>query len=140
VKRFASWFAAPAGLLIAACAVAGCSGGGGSSVAVQPIRPELLSVNPNTLTFITTGQAAAQSSTATEGGYTGTFSASSTNCANIATISPASGSTGTFSVTPVGNGLCTFTVSDANNNTATISVSVTISGGTIKSTTRGEAK
>ena len=85
--------------------------------------PAALVLTPNALTFTATGSAAAQTSTATEAGYGGTFSASTANCAGIASISPASGST--FTVTPVAAGTCTFSIKDSILQAATLTITVT---------------
>jgi len=93
--------------------------------------PGGVNLSPSTLNFITTGSSAAQSTNASETGYAGNFTASSSNCSGIATIAPAT-STSAFSVTPVNNGTCSFTVSGAPGRSGTLSVTVTLTGGSIQ--------
>jgi hypothetical protein len=79
--------------------------------------------SPNTLSFSALGASAAQTFSASETGYTGTFSATSANPA-VATVAPGS-TAGSFVVTPVGGGTTTVTLTDTNAQTATVNVSVT---------------
>jgi hypothetical protein len=77
---------------------------------------------------------AAQSFTVSETGYSGSFTATSSNTA-VATVAETSSTTSarrrdtttttTFTVTPVGGGTATITVSDQNGNSISIPVSVT---------------
>jgi hypothetical protein len=125
----------------------GCSGG---SSPVQPIvthaptptptpGPGVVSVNPGTLNFITTESSATQQTTVSESGYGGSFTASTTTCTGIATISPAT-SSGSFTVTPQGNGTCTFTITGSAGTSGTLAVTVTLSSATIQARVRGNAR
>lgn len=78
-------------------------------------------VNPASLSFTSTGTPATV--TVTESGYTGAFTATSTNCNGIATT--AAGTGGQFNVTPVAAGTCSVTFADTNNNTVALPVTVT---------------
>jgi hypothetical protein len=61
----------------------------------------------------------------TEASYSGTFTLSSTNCANIATFESTPGA-GPFTVIASGAGTCQITASDTQGNSASVSVIVTI--------------
>jgi hypothetical protein len=83
----------------------------------------VLSVNPTTLAFYTTGAGAAQTVLVQETSFSGTLSETNT-CSGVVTISPQS-STSPYSavVTPVAAGTCTITFSDG---TKTVPVGVTV--------------
>ena len=143
--------------LLVAAVFTGCSGSGGTANTVAPAPtasptpvvtasptpvvtaspgPGTISLAPNPLNFATTGAAAAQTFTASETGFSGTYSATTAaagtagSCSGIATISPTSGS-GTFTVTPVAAGGCVFTVSDGTHTAPeTINITTTTVGGT----------
>lgn len=91
--------------------------------------PGAVVLAPNALAFTAVGASNAQSTTASESNYSGTFTAATAaagqpnSCSGIATISPASGTT--FSVTPVAAGHCTFTVSGGGTQSATLTIDVT---------------
>jgi hypothetical protein len=87
----------------------------------------VVNASPATITF-TTAAVAPQAISASETGYSGTFTESYT-CASIATLTPASasGPAASFMVTPVAAGSCTVTIGDAQHATATVSVTVTTS-------------
>jgi hypothetical protein len=80
--------------------------------------------------------AAPQSFTISEAGYSGTFTATSSN-ANVATITQTSAAAtqssrhvdadtkATFTITPTGGGQATLTISDTIGNSTSITVSVT---------------
>jgi hypothetical protein len=80
-------------------------------------------LSSTSLAFTATGAANAQSVSATQANYTGTFTATTTTCGGIATISPAAGTT--FSVTPVAAGSCTFTIAGGGGLSATLTIGVT---------------
>ncbi len=65
----------------------------------------------------------AQSVTASQMNYAGTFTASTTTCSGIATIASTGGAA--FSVTPVAAGTCSFTITGGNATAATLNVVVT---------------
>ncbi|HTJ26721.1 MAG TPA: hypothetical protein VMA36_11230 [Candidatus Limnocylindria bacterium] len=88
------------------------------SQAVAPIT-----TSASALTFSTLGASGAQTFTASEVGYTGTFSATSANPA-VATVAPGTAAN-SFVVTPIAGGTTTVTLTDTNAQTATVSVSVT---------------
>ena len=91
--------------------------------------PGAVVLAPNALAFTAVGAANAQSTTASESNYSGTFTAATAaagqpnSCSGIATISPASGTT--FSVTPVAAGHCTFTLTGGGTQSATLTIDVT---------------
>lgn len=85
------------------------------------LSPIVASSNP--LNFSALGASAAQTFTASETGYAGTFSATSANPA-VATVAPGTAAN-SFVVTPVGGGTTTVTLTDTNAQTATVTVSVT---------------
>jgi hypothetical protein len=85
--------------------------------------PGTVTLSQTSLTFTAAGAANAQSTTASQANYTGTFTASTTTCSGIATI--ASTGSAAFSVTPVAAGTCSFTITGGNNMTATLNVVVT---------------
>ncbi len=86
-----------------------------------PITP-----TPTSLTFSDVGAGAAKTFTATESGYGGLLTADASACAGAATVSPASGPSGTtFTVTPVsGGGPCNINITDDHTQTAAVSVTV----------------
>lgn len=83
------------------------------------------------LDFTTVGAAAAQTTMATETFYLGPYSATTTDCTGIATIAGPDTSD-SFTVTPVGNGICSFTIAGASSPPATLKVTVTLTSGTVK--------
>lgn len=85
--------------------------------------PGAVALTPSALNFTATGAAYAQSTTASQSQFGGSFNASTATCIGIATVSPSSGTT--FTVTPVAAGSCTFTIAGANGTSATLSVGVT---------------
>jgi hypothetical protein len=89
-------------------------------------------LSPSTVAFTAANQT--KSLTVAETGYSGTFTARSSNTA-VATVSPSSG-TGPFTVTAVGSGSAKITFSANNGTTGTASVGVTITTGTIFSSTK----
>jgi hypothetical protein len=93
-----------------------------AGAATVSITPGQLATKPTSLTF---SSATAQTINVVEPGYSGTFTAS-TSDATIATVSPssASGPSAGITVTPTGGGSCTITIKDALGRKATVSVSV----------------
>jgi hypothetical protein len=92
-------------------------------------------VSPTSLSFVAAGNAYAQTFSASEANYSGTFTQNNTcnpNSGTIATISPASGSAPvTFTVTPQAAGSCTVTVMDTNGQSKQLTIGVTTTSGTI---------
>ena len=144
--RRTQWFRAAA-VAVALGAVCACSGSGGTASTVTVPAPTATpSPSPSPpagdadldaaeLVVPDHGRGSAQTFTASEAGFSGSFTATTApagtanSCSGIATISPASGS-GSFSVTPVANGHCTFTISDGTRSaTETIDVTTTTAGG-----------
>jgi hypothetical protein len=82
-----------------------------------------ITTSPSTLSFSALGASAAQTFTASEAGYTGTFSATSANPA-VATVA-AGTAANSFVVTPVSGGTTAVTLTDTNAQTTTVVVSVT---------------
>jgi hypothetical protein len=118
------------------------------NVVVAPGALQPLNVNPTALTF--SGGGGALTFTATENGYSGTITASTTNCGGVATIAPASGvgPSASFTVSAVAVGSCQFSVKDATNQTAAVNVIVnptstnnplTASTGAVSFTVPGQA-
>jgi len=98
--------------------------------------PGILSANPTTLSFYSTGASYAQSVLVQQTDFSGTLSETDT-CLGIATISPASSASPyTATVTPVGAGTCTITFSDG---TQTVPVSVTVTTAGVTVSTKGRA-
>ncbi len=91
--------------------------------------PGAVVLAPNALAFTAVGATNAQSTTASESNYAGTFTAATAaagqtnSCSGIATISPAIGTI--FSVTPVAAGHCTFTLTGGGTQSATLTIDVT---------------
>jgi len=86
-----------------------------------------ITLSPSTLpAFTDVGAGAAQTFTASESGFTGTLNADASLCAGIATVSPASGPSGTvFTVTPVGGGgPCNINITDDHSPSAAMSITV----------------
>jgi hypothetical protein len=95
-----------------------------------PIPATPIVVNPTSLTFPYPG-APNQIVTASEANYKDVFVITTATCGSIASIAPTS-STGPFTFTPVGAGLCTASVKDAytnsDNATRPVTVSVDVMG------------
>jgi len=89
--------------------------------------PAPVGLSPASLSFTNLGAGNAQSVTAAQSGFTGTFTASGANCTQgsttVATI--ASTSSNAFSVTPTAAGSCSVTITGSGAS-ATLSVSVTL--------------
>lgn len=119
----------------AAFAVVGCTTGSGVTQVIVPIATvapiAALVLNPTSLAFTFAG--ASTTFDASETGYSGTLTASSTNCTGIATFAPASGlgPTVTFTVTSVAAGQCQIKVVDANAQAAILPITVTTTTGTV---------
>jgi len=94
------------------------------SVIVTVTVTGALMASPTTLSFVS-GTTTPKTFTATETGYTGTLTASS-SCGSIATVSPATatGSPATFTVTPGATGTCSITVRDSLGNTTVVTATV----------------
>jgi hypothetical protein len=94
--------------------------------------PAPLAVSPLSLQF--TATAYALSFTASEAGYAGALTATSSDCSGIATFSPASGigPNASFAVTSVAAGKCHVTITDAANQKSVVTVDVTTITGTIQ--------
>lgn len=124
--------------------VCGCSGPGGSAGVSLPAPTPTptpaptatpargpVAVSPGSLTFANTGNncgptgttPCAQTFSASETGYAGTFTASSGNT-SVATVIAGPGAN-VFTVTPVGAGNTTVTVTDATMQNATVMITVT---------------
>jgi hypothetical protein len=101
-----------------------------SAAPTATASPAPLTVAPSVLAFDATGSANAQSFTAAEKNYTGTYAESDT-CANVASVVPSSSGGPTFTVTPLGAGSCAITIRDSRNNTAVEPVGVTLTTGGI---------
>lgn len=97
----------------------------------SPTATPLVMASPTALAFGAAGQT--QSVALTESGYSGTFSAGSSNAA-VATVAPASSTA--FTVTAVAAGTATLTFTDSHNNMTTVGVSVTTSSGSISDRAR----
>lgn len=109
---------------VGAIAAAGCAGGVTTTPIVNPTpTPGAVVLSSTSLAFTSTGAANARSVNATQANYSGAFTASTTTCGGIATISPASGTT--FSITPVAAGSCSFTIAGGGAQSATLTVGVT---------------
>jgi hypothetical protein len=100
-------------------------------IAVDIPPPGPVVVDPNALTFTSTGSRAAQNVTVSQTGFTGTFKETDT-CGGIATIVAASavGKT-TFKVTPIAKGDCTATFQGGNGETAPLTISVAPPGSVV---------
>lgn len=128
--------------LVCAATVAACSPSGAPAplVAPSPAPAVALPGGGSTLSLSPTGPGASSSLTVSEPGYTGGFTASSSNT-HVATVSPSSvtsstaknarrsdAGSATFTVTAVGPGTATISISDSSGNTT--NVPVTVSGAT----------
>jgi len=132
-------------------ALAACGGGGGDtpptpttgttpsptatplpSTSISPNPSASITVSPAPLEFTTVGYSL--TFVASEPSYTGTFTASSTDCNGIASFTPATaiGPNATFSVTSASAGECHVTISDAAKNTTTVRIDVTTTSGTVQ--------
>jgi hypothetical protein len=101
------------------------------SVAVNIPPPGNVVVDPNALTFTSTGAGSAQNVTVSQTGFSGRFTETDT-CAGIATVVPASAVGKTeFKVTPIGKGDCTATFHGGNNETGPLSIAVAPPGSVV---------
>lgn len=99
-----------------------------------PPPPGVLSANPTTLSFYSTGAGAAQTVLVQQTNFSGALSETDT-CSGIATVSPtSSASPYTATVTPVAAGTCTITF---NDGTQTVPVSVTVTTAGVVVNTKG---
>ncbi|GAC1388630.1 MAG: hypothetical protein NVSMB31_02930 [Vulcanimicrobiaceae bacterium] len=104
-------------------------------VATATPTPAAIVLSPSSLAFTALGSANAQTVTATETGYTGTFTSSSANCVSgsttIATLA-ASASGTQFTVTPVAAGTCSVDINDTSSHHTSLGITVTTTtvGGT----------
>jgi hypothetical protein len=89
------------------------------STTLSPVVPSATS-----LSFTALGAVAAQTFTVSETGFTGSFTATSSNT-SVATVSGPTGTTPTFTVTPVSGGSATITVADTQGQKASVTVTVT---------------
>lgn len=132
-------FGTIAGLAVLLALDAGCGGGSSGTSPVPgaiatPSGP--IGLNTNGLSFIAAGSPNAQAFTASESGYSGTFTESDTchpAAGTIATVAPANanGPSATFTVTPQSAGSCAVTVTDAYGQTSAVTVGVTITQGMV---------
>ena len=100
-------------------------------IAVNIPPPGNVIVDPNALTFTSTGSGAAHNVTVSQTGFTGTFKETD-NCSGIATVAPANAVGKTeFKVTPVAKGDCTATFHGANNETAPLTIEVAPPGSVV---------
>jgi hypothetical protein len=108
-------------------------GGAPYGFALYSLPVGTLTVTPSSVNILGTGSSYAVSLQVQESGYGGTFAESDT-CAQIATVSPTSGSgpSATFTVTGVQAGTCTITIADQNNQKQSVPVTVTTNGFTIQ--------
>ncbi len=94
------------------------------SVAVNIPPPGNVIVDPNALTFTSTGSGAAQIVMVSQTGFTGRFTETD-NCAGIATVLPANAvGKSDFKVTPIAKGDCTATFHGANGETGPLTIAV----------------
>lgn len=107
---------------VGAVAATGCAGSVNTTPVATP-TPGAVALSTSSLAFTATGAANAASVNATQLNYSGAFTASTSTCGGIATISPASGAT--FSITPVAAGSCTFTIAGGAGQSATLTIGVT---------------
>jgi hypothetical protein len=90
----------------------------------NPAAPAIV-LSSNAFSFTSAGSAApTQTLAATQSTNTTGFTLSTTTCAGIASVSPASG-VGPFTVAALGAGTCSFVVTGAGGVTAVAGVSVT---------------
>lgn len=108
-----------------ATALASCGGGGGAAIPVSasPTAPPI-QASPTSLAFEATGANFAQTITVTLTGYSGSFTANASLCANIATVA-AGASSGTFVVTPTNPGTCAINFSSTNGTSIGVPITVT---------------
>jgi hypothetical protein len=103
-----------------------------TSVVTATPTPAPLAVTPPSLQFTATGYALPFA--ATEAGYAGALTATSSDCTGVATFSPANGvgPSASFAVTSVAAGKCHMTITDAANQKSVVTVDVTTLSGTIQ--------
>jgi hypothetical protein len=86
---------------------------------------------PNGLTFTAVGAANVQSLTASETGFSGTFTITGCGSPTIVTVFPGSGAGPSFAtaVTPVGGGTCSLSITDGIGGTVAVPITVTTAVG-----------
>jgi len=117
--------AAGIAVLVISLFAAACSGGSSDPLIRHLSTPAGLSASPTTVSMGPEDTAAVNAS---EPGYSGTYSATTSN-SNVATVAP--NGPAQFVVSGVAPGTCTVTISDTMNHTAQVSVSIqtTVIGG-----------
>jgi hypothetical protein len=120
-----------AGILTLSTIVAGC--GGPVDTTPLPATPSpspAVNLSVPALAFIATGAGNAQTVSASQAGFSGSFTAATAasgqagSCSGVATIAAAG--TNSFTVTPSGSGACTFTITGAGGMTASLGITVTV--------------
>lgn len=119
-------------MLLLVVLLSACSGGVNFTPVstASPSTPGAVLLSLTSVSFTATGAANAQSVSASEADYGGSFSASTAaagqpnSCSGIATIA-STGATA-FAVTPVAAGSCSFTIGGATGQSATLAVTVTV--------------
>jgi hypothetical protein len=100
-------------------------------IAVNIPPPGPVVVDPDALTFTSTGVGSAKIVTVSQSGFTGRFTETDT-CGGIATVVPASAVGKTeFKVTPIAKGDCTATFHGGNNETGPLTISVAPPGSVV---------
>jgi hypothetical protein len=125
--------------------LAACGGGGGGSslppgggnnpgptpAPTSTPTPASMSMTLSSTTLSFTSLQS-QTFTLTSAGYSGTYSVSGCSGVAKAATSHASGSTTTFTVTPVAAGTCSLVVSESGGQSVTLGVTVTVTQGSIQ--------
>lgn len=112
-------------LLLSLVILAGCAPAASPTPTTEP-TPGPVTLSQSSLAFAAAGASYAQTVTASETNYSGSFTVSTMTCSGIATVSPSSGTT--FTVKPVSAGSCTYAITADNGQEATLTVGVTTTG------------
>jgi hypothetical protein len=107
------------------CTLLVADGHGGSANVAVTVN-SAIHVSAPSLTFAAVGPANLQSLTASEPGFSGTFTITGCSAPTIATVSPASGSgpSITTQVTPVSGGTCSLTILDGIGGSVAVPITV----------------
>jgi hypothetical protein len=97
---------------------------GTGSIAIVP--PSKIGLSPTSLSFLGVGSTLTSTVAVSEANFTGSFTASTTNCSGIASLTSNSSSTTSFTFSPTGVGTCSYSISDGVA-TATLPISVKLS-------------
>jgi hypothetical protein len=97
---------------------------GTGSIAI--VAPSKIGLSPTSLSFLGVGSNLTSTVAVSEANFTGSYTASTSNCSGIASLTTNASSTTSFTFSPAGVGTCTYSITDGVA-TATLPISVKLS-------------